>query len=1136
LNNYSQSYGVNNPFVETYYQQPASATTNTILQDVGLTSQTVTALNPSGTPSLVQVWDYYSGSAPSTPTEATSYTYYGVNGGSFPAQVTIKDGSGNEVSQTTYSYDQSAPATTTGLPNHNSVSGNRGNATSVSQVVDSSGATLAQSAAYDDAGTLLTSTNSNGTTTYGHDSTDTFVTSTTFPIPSSGITIGTSATYDFSSGFANYWQDPNQKQTIYYYDSLSRPQEVDFPDGGKTTLGYTPTQTSVHQYQNSAVYSDTETLYDSYGRVSRVAIANGQTNGPWYQNDTCYDTTGRPNFNSYQYQGNGWTTPKVCSVSGDASSYDALSRVNLVTHADNTAINYSYKGRAQKTTDEYGVSRISQVDALGRPTAICEVSSSTFEQDSPSACPVDLAANGFGTVYAYSLANHSTTITQGVQTRFFQTDFLGRKTQTQEPESGITNYRYTYNSTGLQVTRTRPQANQPNPLILTTTTYQYDVLERILSATYTDGTPPKSYAYDTNAWNWTDFTPTNLKGRLYLAYNSSAPAATVYSYDAIGRINQMDECLPSGCGTTAYNKHLSYSYDWTGNLISETDDANGTITYPRSPAGEITSVTNQTYNLIGGAGPAALVSNKQNGPFGTTVMAYGNGLNSPYSYDSNGHLSGGWVCSGTAATYCSGGTQLYGFVDTAVGQYVTAATDTIVNEGASFNYDQLGRLQSQTYGYGGVNTGLSFTYDRYGNRWQQSATSGSAPGPNYTFSKSNNQSMSFIYDAAGNMTNDAYFSYTYDAEGNITAVNQGNIAQYKYDALNHRVLSQTSGGTVEDVFDAHNNIASLWSASTHSMIEGHIFADSQQIALRGGDNNTYFVHRNWIDTDRVHTGPTGSVVATWSSLPFGDGGIPTGSGSGAADFSRFGNMDYNSESKTYQAQFRQYNETSGRWMSPDPYAGSYDASNPQTFNRDAYVTNSPLSFNDPTGLQSQSGCSRYGDSIPCPTDWLPAFFGAIAGGIESLFGFDHPAFHGTMQNRPSGDVQISNTNPNSGNVKATVTQGPILSSGNGTFTMTVGYSVPVFTPSLPVIELPSIPWEQIGAGLAAFARAVPAVAASVLLLNMKGDNTPNPNRCQEVRQRAIAVCTDLHLDGMRDNSGPFFSCIRERMAAEGCGY
>ncbi len=41
----------------------------------------------------------------------------------------------------------------------------------------------------------------------------------------------------------------------------------------------------------------------------------------------------------------------------------------------------------------------------------------------------------------------------------------------------------------------------------------------------------------------------------------------------------------------------------------------------------------------------------------------------------------------------------------------------------------------------------------------------------------------------------------------------------------------------------------------------------------------------------------------------------------------------------------------GRWLSPDPYMGSHDFSNPQSFNRYAYVNNNPLVATDPSGLK-----------------------------------------------------------------------------------------------------------------------------------------------------------------------------------------
>jgi RHS repeat-associated protein len=69
----------------------------------------------------------------------------------------------------------------------------------------------------------------------------------------------------------------------------------------------------------------------------------------------------------------------------------------------------------------------------------------------------------------------------------------------------------------------------------------------------------------------------------------------------------------------------------------------------------------------------------------------------------------------------------------------------------------------------------------------------------------------------------------------------------------------------------------------------------------------------------------GATAATLTSQPFGDGGATTVSEPYAEyDFHRFGDMDYNSETSTNHAQFRQYSPAQGRWMSPDPYSGSYD--------------------------------------------------------------------------------------------------------------------------------------------------------------------------------------------------------------------
>jgi hypothetical protein len=63
--------------------------------------------------------------------------------------------------------------------------------------------------------------------------------------------------------------------------------------------------------------------------------------------------------------------------------------------------------------------------------------------------------------------------------------------------------------------------------------------------------------------------------------------------------------------------------------------------------------------------------------------------------------------------------------------------------------------------------------------------------------------------------------------------------------------------------------------------------------------------------------------------------------------------------------FRRYNRWHTRFDQPDPYDGSYDLSNPQSLNRYAYVSNDPVNFTDPTGLQAKAGGScTAGDGQP----------------------------------------------------------------------------------------------------------------------------------------------------------------------------
>jgi hypothetical protein len=92
-------------------------------------------------------------------------------------------------------------------------------------------------------------------------------------------------------------------------------------------------------------------------------------------------------------------------------------------------------------------------------------------------------------------------------------------------------------------------------------------------------------------------------------------------------------------------------------------------------------------------------------------------------------------------------------------------------------------------------------------------------------------------------------------------------------------------------------------------------------------------------------------------------------------------------------------------MSPDPYSGSYDFTNPQSFNRYSYVLNNPLSMTDPLGLDGGGLGGVGGQAGSCGAAAgsdggdLPADFSCLWSLLRPLFG--HPSFNGSLMPRPN---------------------------------------------------------------------------------------------------------------------------------------
>ncbi len=124
----------------------------------------------------------------------------------------------------------------------------------------------------------------------------------------------------------------------------------------------------------------------------------------------------------------------------------------------------------------------------------------------------------------------------------------------------------------------------------------------------------------------------------------------------------------------------------------------------------------------------------------------------------------------------------------------------------------------------------------------------------------------------------------------------------------------------------------------------------------------------------------------------------------------------------------------GRWMSPDPYLGSMDPSNPQSFNRYSYVGNSPLNFIDPSGLDGKNPISIAGGLGGCVGAAYSEganIFADVGCGISLISDiaslFSHPTFHGSLTPRPS--TGNPNWDGNFGESLGLPVNGPALGSG-----------------------------------------------------------------------------------------------------------
>src|SRR5439155_15884631 len=207
------------------------------------------------------------------------------------------------------------------------------------------------------------------------------------------------------------------------------------------------------------------------------------------------------------------------------------------------------------------------------------------------------------------------------------------------------------------------------------------------------------------------------------------------------------------------------------------------------------------------------------------------------------------------------------------------------------------------------------------------------------------------YDADGNLLNDSFHAYTWDADGRPVTIDStacgSNGKCLTYDALG-RMVEKSVGSTYTEVLYSPVGKTAIMSGQTTNSAYFPLPGGATEFESNTTGGSHHFWHKDWLGSARFSsTVINRNSVADRAFAPFGE----TYDNFGATNELNFTGDTQDTIAGTYDTPNRELNPNQGRWLSPDPAGlGAVSLGNPQSWNRYAYGTNSPLIAIDPDGL------------------------------------------------------------------------------------------------------------------------------------------------------------------------------------------
>lgn len=755
--------------------------------------------------------------------------------------------------------------------------------------------------------------------------------------------------YKFEFGAVTRTQDPKGDVHTLTYDSVGRRDRITNQTSGaykrwvySAANNFVSTFSTIQAGLGEAFEG---ALFDGAGRYRATQIDHPGSAGGYSTVMINYDVMGRPSAQSNPTEMNALWVPSGDDAAAGwiwtRQAYDWNGRPTVTTNPDGTTRENTYGGcgcaGGETTTvrDEQGRRKRYTKDVPGRLVKVEEL-----EWDGTSVYST--------TDYTRNQRDQITSINQEGQTRTFVYDGYGRLKSRTTPEQGTSTYSYFADDAVQTITDARGA----------TTTFAYN--NRRLPTSITFGSPSGvaatanvSFGYDSAA-NRTSMT--DGLGSVSYVYNKKS---------------QMTSETRTFTGLGSYV--LNYSYNLGGQLNSITNHWGAQVGYGYDRVGRMTNVSGSGYGGI-----SSYVSSLAYRAFGLKQMSYGNSRTLSLQYDSRLRLAR-WSIPGVLRLEYQYPSEQSGRVE-----FVRNLDDETLDR--YFNYDHVGRLiESRSGNEARIAIGEqlpllqngpyshTYQYDQWGNITSREGWGGD--NPVFSASYVNNKRVGLTYDAAGNLINDGGQNFTYDAMGQAaTASYQGYLLDHRYDGDGLRAKKIDGGLTTYYLRSSvlgGQVVAEISSAGTFQ--RGYVYLGGQLLAVQQ-ENAVSWVHQDPVAKSKRVTNSFGNVISTVELDPWGGN---TNRNHNDAFQPRKFTMYERDGNASDEAMFRRYNRWWSRFDQPDPYGGSYDLGDPQSFNRYAYVDNDPVNLTDPTGLLPSNGQCQ---GAECP--WSGGGGGFWGGGFN----------------------------------------------------------------------------------------------------------------------------------------------------------